>query len=701
MVPQCDTAKVNIGGTMLKRIVASMLLVSSFLLAGCGGSSTASGPDAGDTTVFFRPSDVGPGTPDFAPLDFGAVDLPVFDQSGVPCKPGDGCFGDECGENSQCQSKYCVQPLADMVCTMPCQEECPEGWACKQVASDGPDVVFICISDFPTLCRPCLVDDDCASVGGADSCVAYGDAGSFCGGECTDAGGECPAGYECVDSKLANGGTGLQCVPAEGECDCSNLSAKQQLSTFCYATNESGQCKGTRTCTAEGLTTCSAVQPQPESCNGDDDDCDGQVDGMEEPCSSTCGDGVKTCEDGSWSTCSTAAPIECMDYETCEVEDYCIASCPAPPEELCNSLDDDCDQEVDETFDCLVDSEEQELCGNCGAKIRKCQDNCAWSELGECINEGECYAGQVDTQTCGNCGTKTRVCSEECVYAEFGDCIGEGVCAPGATKEQPCGLCGTQTATCSDACSWSDFTGCVDNAVCTPGQNQSQACGNCGMQYRSCGNDCQWPAWGSCDGQGQCSLGQSQSQNCGFCGTQQRQCNNNCWWDPWGSCNGQGVCNPGATQGGGCPNSCMTMACGSNCQWSDGCTSCGGCNSYFKCGLSCPNTHHATSYNYSMSCGSSCCNDNQAKCEPNCGSSFFKCGLMCPAGYHPTSYNYSMSCGSSCCNDNQAKCEVNAGFSFYKCGMGCPQGYHAVSYNYSMSCGSSCCNDNQTKCDRD
>lgn len=688
---------------MTMRLSCLALLLFVPAMSGCGATaSNPQGSDAGDSAVVLPPgSDTGPGTPDFSGFDFKATDLPLFDQGSIPCKPGEGCLGDECTENSDCQSKYCVHHLADTVCSMPCQEECPDGWSCKQVAADGPDVVFICISDFPTLCRPCLVDDDCASVGAADSCVSYGDAGSFCGGQCDPEATDCPGGYSCLEAKLNNGSKDFQCVSDAGECECSNLSAEQQLSTFCYHSNEWGQCKGTRTCGVHGLGACTALAPQVETCNGDDDDCDGQTDGMEEPCTSICGDGVKTCQQGVWSECSTAAPIVCTDYETCESEDYCIPSCPPAPTELCNGLDDNCDQQTDEIFDCVVDSEEQQPCGNCGVQVRKCVVDCTWSDFGECTSEGVCYPGQVDTQTCGNCGTHTRVCSEECQYSEYGECVGEGVCTAGATKQQPCGLCGTQTATCSENCSWSDFSGCVDNAVCTPGQNQSQPCGNCGMQYRSCGNDCQWSAWGSCDGQGQCSPGQTQSQGCGFCGTQQRQCNGNCWWDPWGPCNGQGVCSPGASQGGGCPNSCMTMSCSNNCQWSDGCTGCTGCNSYTKCGTSCPDTHHAVSYNYSMNCGGSCCYDNQANCQPNCGTSFTKCGTACPNGYHASSYNYSMSCGGSCCYDNQAKCDINAGNSFWKCGTSCPPGYHAVSYDYSMSCGGSCCYDNQAKCDRD
>jgi len=106
------------------------------------------------------------------------------------CALGEGCFLDECDDNSGCQSGWCVQHLGEGVCSQTCQEECPQGWTCKQVAETEPDVVYICVSDYANLCRPCATNADCTSTGGAeDACIYYGPDGSFCGGPCGEGGG--------------------------------------------------------------------------------------------------------------------------------------------------------------------------------------------------------------------------------------------------------------------------------------------------------------------------------------------------------------------------------------------------------------------------------------------------------------------------------------------------------------------------------
>jgi hypothetical protein len=83
-----------------------------------------------------------------------------------------------------------------------------------------------------------------------------------------------------------------------------------------------------------------------EACNGLDDDCDGQVDEeLVRACSTVCGTGTETCEDGQWVNC-TAPPVE---------------------EEICDGEDNDCDGQVDEDLvrDCSTD---------CGTGTETCED---------------------------------------------------------------------------------------------------------------------------------------------------------------------------------------------------------------------------------------------------------------------------------------------------------------------------------------
>jgi len=69
----------------------------------------------------------------------------------VSCEPGTGCFLDPCEDGSDCLSGFCVDHMGDLVCTIPCIEECPDGWECRQLLSFRPDVVFACTSPFSHL----------------------------------------------------------------------------------------------------------------------------------------------------------------------------------------------------------------------------------------------------------------------------------------------------------------------------------------------------------------------------------------------------------------------------------------------------------------------------------------------------------------------------------------------------------------------
>ena len=192
------------------------------------------------------------------------------------CLPGEGCFLDKCSDNSKCMSGWCVQHMGENVCTVPCVEECPTGLKCKQV-SGGPDIVFICISTVANLCKPCLTNADCVTVGAEDVCVDYGEQGNFCGGGCGQDD-DCPWGFSCQDVVTVDGAQLQQCVSEQGVCPCTEASYALGLWTSCYIANEHGQCQGKRVCTAAGLTDCDAQEPAPESCDGVDNNCDGTVD---------------------------------------------------------------------------------------------------------------------------------------------------------------------------------------------------------------------------------------------------------------------------------------------------------------------------------------------------------------------------------------------------------------------------------------
>ncbi|MDP6945149.1 MAG: hypothetical protein QF464_13450, partial [Myxococcota bacterium] len=90
--------------------------------------------------------------------DGGPVISGKDDATGVGGGDGFGELGDPCDDPEDCYSGLCAEHMGDEVCTKTCDEDCPDGWACKPVAVGG-DVTYICVYLALTQCDPCLSDD--------------------------------------------------------------------------------------------------------------------------------------------------------------------------------------------------------------------------------------------------------------------------------------------------------------------------------------------------------------------------------------------------------------------------------------------------------------------------------------------------------------------------------------------------------------
>ena len=319
---------------------------------------------------------------------------------GPQCAPGEGCFLDGCAQNGECQSGWCVEHLGEKVCTQTCQEECPAGWSCTQVDDGGPDLVFVCVSDYPNLCRPCTEADDCAgSAGTEDACVHYGYQGSFCGGKCA-ADGDCPWGFQCQSVSTVDGIELQQCVAETGACPCTDTSVELGLWTQCEQANDFGTCAGKRVCKQDGLTDCDAQTPMVETCNGLDDECDGETD---EP-ALVDGDYVNLCDDGNDCTqdkCLGADGCaneilevgDCSDGNPCTVADHCaLGNCVGDPVE--------CDDDNPCTDNVCTDT------GGCEYPVNEefCDDGDPCTVADHC-DDGSCVGVSVpcDCQTDEDC----------------------------------------------------------------------------------------------------------------------------------------------------------------------------------------------------------------------------------------------------------------------------------------------------------
>jgi hypothetical protein len=123
----------------------------------------------------------------------------------------------------------------------------------------------VCVADQPVQCLPCDTDADCEARLPGARCVAVG-AEQRCALPCAEGG--CPAPFACDGSGL--------CWPELSLCACHDVSDSFEVACLAEGSAPGIYCAGLQTCTPDGLGEC--VIASAESCNGQDDDCDGRTD---------------------------------------------------------------------------------------------------------------------------------------------------------------------------------------------------------------------------------------------------------------------------------------------------------------------------------------------------------------------------------------------------------------------------------------
>ncbi len=240
-----------------------------------------------------------------------------------------------------------------------------------------------CVGCVDLLCAPCVEDVDC---GEGARCMPFGESGRFCGRPCTEDS-SCPWGYDCTSVSFRADVPG-QCTPTSGACSCSPDAIAAGASTSCKVSNEHGSCDGVRSCGPDGLSECKGAVPGPERCNAADDDCDGATDEefpLGSACGGPCASGHLVCAlDGLSTVCD--APLTEPKTETCDGTDE---DCDGQTDEGC---DDDADGYCDEALPVLGSPG---VCpkgdGDCnddvGATNPGAQERCSSAEDDDCDGE--------------------------------------------------------------------------------------------------------------------------------------------------------------------------------------------------------------------------------------------------------------------------------------------------------------------------